>query len=112
MRREKEIMNPSPLYLYCMGPGPRVPLSKDRSGGIFLNRLANSQWLYMDFCDDHLSQNPDNRETGYSIVLPIHYTCYDSQLGLLTQYQFNAKPCNITQHLTLRVYLCLLDSIF
>ena len=45
MRREKEIKNPLPLYLYCMGPGPRVPLDKDRSGGISLNRLANSQLM-------------------------------------------------------------------
>ena len=30
MRREKEIKYPSPLHLYCMGPGPSVPLSKDR----------------------------------------------------------------------------------
>ena len=45
MRREKEIKNPSPLYLYFMGPGPRVPLNKDRSGGISLNRLANSHLM-------------------------------------------------------------------
>ena len=42
MRREKEIKN---QYLYCTGPGPRVPLNKDRSGGISLNRLANSQLM-------------------------------------------------------------------
>ena len=28
-----------------------------------------SVFLYLDFSDDHLSQNPDNRETGYSNVL-------------------------------------------
>ena len=31
-------------------------------------------YCYLGFCDDHLSQHPDNRETGYSNVLHHHQT--------------------------------------
>ena len=30
---------------------------------------TRSLYWYLGFCDDHLSQHPDNRETGYSNVL-------------------------------------------
>ena len=59
----------------------------DDDGLVKRRPIRWSLYWYLDFCDDHLSQNPDNRETGYS-----HVPVMDKAKHILTQEKNKSKP--------------------
>ena len=60
----------------------------DDDGLVKRRPIRWSLYWYLDFCDDHLSQNPDNRETGYS-----HVPVMDKAKHILTQEKKQKQTC-------------------
>ena len=52
---------------------------------------SQSLYFFLDFCVDHLSQHPDNRETGYSYALA-------PSLTRQKKFAYHLSPASISHH--------------